>query len=109
CARDHFGVKLLYYAEAGGSLVIGNTLQSLRRHPAVTSRLDDVVVGNLLLWGENEDRSRTTFADVSALPAAHALTWSLDRPGTQIRAYWTVPEEGPPLRYSDRRDYVDHF
>ena len=109
CARDHFGVKLLYYMHVGHALVVGNTLQSLRRHPAITDRLDETVMGSMVLWGENWDRTTTAFADVKAVPAAHSLTWSVDRAEVATRSWWERPEEGPPLRYSDRRDYLDHF
>ena len=108
-ARDHFGVKLLYYAVGSGSLVLSNTLSCVRAHPSVSDRLDASAVGNFLLWGENWDRSTTTFADVHCLPPAHTLLWEEGRGAVETRRYWDVPEEGPRLRYSDRRDYVDQF
>ena len=108
-ARDPFGVKLLYYAVGGGSLVISNTLACVRAHPRVSDRLDASAVGSFLLWGENWDRSTTTFADVRCVPPAHTLSWQEGRDGVETRRYWDVPEEGPRLRYSDRRDCVDQF
>ena len=108
-ARDPFGVKLLYYAVGRGSLVLSNTLSCVRAHPSVSDRLDASAVGNFLLWGENWDRSITTFADVRCLPPAHTLLWEEGRDGVETRRYWDVPEEGPRLRYSDRRDYIDQF
>src|SRR5205807_844250 len=36
CARDHFGVKLFYYAQVGRSFIFGNTLDCVREHPAVS-------------------------------------------------------------------------
>ena len=108
-ARDPFGVKLLYYAVGPGSLVLSNTLSCVRAHPSVSERLDASAVGSFLLWGENWDRSTTTFAHVRCLPPAHTLLWEEGRDGVETKRYWDVPEEGPRLRYSDRRDYVDQF
>ena len=108
-ARDPFGVRLLYYAMGRGSLVLSNTLSCVRSHPSVSDRLDASAVGNFLLWGENWDRSTTTFADVRCLPPAHTLLWEEGRDGVETERYWDVPEEGPRLQYSDRRDYVDQF
>ena len=108
-ARDPFGVKLLYYAVGHGSLVLSNTLSCVRAHPSVSDRLDASAVANFLLWGENWDRSTTTFADVRCLSSAHTLLWEEGRDGVETRRYWDVPEEGPRLHYSDRRDYVDQF
>ena len=108
-ARDPFGVKLLYYAIGRGSLVLSNTLSCVRAHPSVSDRLDASAVGNFLLWGENWDRSATTYADVRCLPPAHTLSWEEGRDGVVPKRYWDVPEEGPRLHYSDRHDYVDQF
>ena len=108
-ARDPFGVKSLYYSIGRGSLVLSNTLSCVRSHPSVSDRLDASAIGNFLLWGENWDRSTTTFADVRCLLPAHTLLWEEGRDGVETERYWDVPEEGPRLQYSDRRDYVDHF
>src|SRR6185503_7561871 len=68
CARDHFGVKPLYYARVGPAVVISNVLRSVRRYPGISARLDDLAVGDTLLFGLAMDPSRTMFADVSRLP-----------------------------------------
>jgi asparagine synthase (glutamine-hydrolysing) len=65
CARDHFGVKPLYYARVGPTIVISNVLRSVRRHPGISVCLDDLAVGDTLLFGLAMDPSRTMFADVS--------------------------------------------
>ena len=108
CARDPFGMKLLYHASGPGWLVLSNTLGCVRSHPGVSDRLDDAAIGSMLLWGENWDLGTTTFADVRSVPPGHTFTWA-DGRAFAIRRYWELPEEGLPLRYSDDRDYVDHF
>jgi asparagine synthase (glutamine-hydrolysing) len=108
-ARDHFGVKPLYYALRGGGLVLGNTLSSIRGHPCVSDRLDDSAVGSFLLWGENWDRSTTTFADIRCVPPAHTLRWTEKQTDVELRRYWDVPDEVPAPRYSDARGYAERF
>ena len=39
-ARDHFGIKPFFYAAIGAGLLFGKTLNCLRKHPAVSSRLN---------------------------------------------------------------------
>src|SRR6185437_11368703 len=91
-ARDHFGVKPLYYAEVAGALVLSNTLNCLRLHPAVSGRLDDRFIRDFLLIGVPYDPAVTAFADIAQLPAARTLTSNLT-PGNrcndvQLRRYW---------------------
>jgi len=107
CARDHFGVKLFYYAQVANCLVFSNTLNCVRRHPAVTDHLNDLAIGDFLLFGYNPDVSTTTFADIQRLPPAHGLSWSGRTP--YIARYWGFPIDGKIIRYKRASDYVDHF
>jgi asparagine synthase (glutamine-hydrolysing) len=106
CARDHFGVKPFYYATPGGGLAFSNTLDCLLAHPAVSGRLNDLAVGDFLVFGFNQCPGTTTFADVRRLPPAHALTWSGGE--LRLRRYWSLPADGH-LRYRRPEDYVEHF
>ncbi len=106
CARDHFGVKPFYYAQAGDSLVFSNTLECVRRHPGVSNELNDQAIADFLLFGHNHDLLTTPFADIQRLPPAHFLTWSRGELGT--RRYWILPVEGP-IRYGRAGEYVEHF
>ena len=106
CARDHFGVKPFYYAHLGGLFLFSNTLNCLRRHPAVTSELNELAIGDFLLFGLNYDKCTTTFRDIQRLPPAHAL--SLSDKGLRITCYWNPPTEDR-IRYSRDQDYLEHF
>lgn len=106
CARDHFGVKPFFYARVGNALVVGNTLDCLRLHPTVSDTLNDVAIGDFLLFQLNQDPATTTFADIQRLPGAHCLTWTHDR--FSVNRYWSLPTDGH-IRYKRSSDYVDHF
>lgn len=106
CARDHFGIKPFYYATPGDLLVFSNTLNCVRRHPAVSAELNDAAVADFLLFGLNCDNGTTTFHDVCRLPPAHSLTVS--RKGVKIARYWRAPVDGR-IRYRRPTDYVEHF
>jgi asparagine synthase (glutamine-hydrolysing) len=106
CVRDHFGIKPFYYAQMGELFVFSNTLNCLRTHPQVSSALNDVAIGDFLLFGLNYAHSTTTFRDIQRLPPAHTLTVSQN--GLQIRRYWTPPTDGR-IRYRDPAEYVEHF
>ncbi|HEU4366666.1 MAG TPA: asparagine synthase-related protein [Methylomirabilota bacterium] len=105
CARDHFGVKPLYYAQTATGLVFSNTLDCVRLHPDVPGAVNDAAIGDFLLFGAHQDPATTAFEAIRRLPAAHHLA------GTgrlEARRYWTLPIDGP-IRYAHRQDYVDRF
>jgi asparagine synthase (glutamine-hydrolysing) len=106
CARDHFGVKPFYYANLANYLVFSNTLDCLRLHPAVSDELNDLAIGDFLLFGYNQEPFTSTFADIQRLPAAHYLTWS--EGVFRLKHYWTLPTDGH-IRYKRSSEYVDHF
>lgn len=106
CARDHLGVKLLYYAHVGPLLIFSNTLQCIRRHPLVSDRLNDLAVADFLLFGVNQDLATTSFAEIHRIPPAHTAIWSAS--GLRLRRYWTLPVD-EPLLYRCAGDYIDRF
>jgi asparagine synthase (glutamine-hydrolysing) len=106
CARDHFGIRPLYYAIANGRLIFSNDLDTIRLHPCVSDELNDLAIVNFLLFRGHPRIDQTSFADIQSLPPAHTLT--LEGGTTTISRYWTLPIEGP-IRYKRHRDYVDHF
>jgi asparagine synthase (glutamine-hydrolysing) len=107
-ARDLFGVKLFYYAIASGSFVFSNTLDSVRSHPAVSDRLNDVAIMDFLVAGLNQDLSATTFTDIRRIPPGHALSIGEGDTEPRIRRYRGFPSP-PLLRHRSDRDYVEHF
>jgi len=106
CARDPIGVKPFYYATADDALIVGNTLDGIRRHPAISSELDDDAIADFLLFGRSRDTAATVFRDVRRLPAAHTLSWSPE--GLRVERYWTLPVD-EPIHYRRPADYVERF
>jgi asparagine synthase (glutamine-hydrolysing) len=93
CGRDQLGLKPLFYAERGNGVVVSNSLECVRLHPAVSAELHEPAIADFLLFGANQDGAATSFRDVGRLPAAHSITW---RPGgSRLRRYWTMPIEEP--------------
>lgn len=106
CARDHFGVKLFYYAAVDSGFVFSNTLDCLRLHPAISGALNEAAVGDFLLFGYNYEPTTTTFAAIQRLAPAHTLTWS--ESAVRIRRYWSL-QPAAELRYQSHPEYVEQF
>jgi asparagine synthase (glutamine-hydrolysing) len=106
CARDHLGVKPFFYAHLGQTVVISNTLDCIRLHPAGSCELNDAAIADFLLFGANQEIDTTAFRDIRRLPPAHCITWSKE--ATRCRRYWTLPVD-EPISFKRVDEYSDRF
>ncbi len=106
CARDHFGVKPFYYADLDNAFIFSSVLNCVRSHPDVSDALNEMAIGDFLLFGMNCESATTTFRDVRRLPPAHTLT--ISRGEFLLKRYWTPPTDGR-IRYAHADDYLEHF
>jgi asparagine synthase (glutamine-hydrolysing) len=106
CARDHFGVKLFYYARTSSCLVFSNTIAALRLHPDVTNRLNESAIADFLLFDCNWTLDTTFFTDIQKLPAGHQFT--LSATNFERRKYWQLVEP-ETVRFRNEGDYIEGF
>jgi asparagine synthase (glutamine-hydrolysing) len=106
CARDQIGVKPFYYARIANTLLVGNTLQVLRLHPGVSTKLSDLAIGDFLLFGVNYRTDVSAIEDIKKLPQSHFLTATGEQ--FRIRRYWSFPIE-EPLRHRRSSDCIHEF
>ena len=105
-ARDHLGVKPLYYARVGACVLISNTLDCIRQSPLISDELNEAAIGDHLIAGMNFNPATTFFASIQRLPAAHRVLAGAG--GLRTERYWQLPID-EPLYYKRRSDYVEHF
>lgn len=105
-ARDHLGVRSVYYAETPTRLYVSNWLEALRAAPGVPDTLHDPAICDFLLCGMPLDAAATAFAAIRRLPPAHRLRAGPHRP-TKVTRYWRLPLEEP--LYLRKRDMVERF
>jgi asparagine synthase (glutamine-hydrolysing) len=105
-ARDHFGVKPLYYARTRQSVLVSNTIDALSLHPLVSAELNESAVGDFLLFGQLVEPTTTVFADIQRVPAAHVFSCAAG--SVRLTRYWSLAIE-PPLRLRKQSDYVEQF
>jgi asparagine synthase (glutamine-hydrolysing) len=86
-ARDHLGIKPLYYAPLDGGLIFGSELKALLAHPDCPREVDPIALDEYLAL-RYVPSPRTIYRGVFKLPPAHTLTW---QDGTiTVRRYWDV-------------------
>ena len=84
-ARDHVGVKPLYYTVSDGVFVAGSELRTVSAHPAVTPRLDPARVVEYLSFGAVSGDA-TLLQGIKKLPAGHLLRIEDGR--VKVEQYW---------------------
>ncbi len=106
CAVDHFGIRPLYYAQIGEVLVFSNTLDCVRLLDAVSETLDEIAVGDFLLFGQYADLNRTIYADIRRIPRAQKMLACDGK--FDVHRYWELPDE-QELDDSDPAVLIEEF
>jgi len=87
CARDHFGVKPLYYYHGDDVFAIASEKKAVLALPTVAGEVDETKIGDFLI-ALYEDKERTFFESLRRLPPAHALV--VDTDGANRWQYWDL-------------------
>lgn len=96
-ARDFFGIKPLYYAKMGETLMWGSEIKSFLDHPHFKKKLNTDVLETYLTF-QYSPTTETFFKNVYKLPAAHCFTYKNGE--MNVRRYWEVKfhaDNGPSL------------
>ncbi|HSD74332.1 MAG TPA: asparagine synthase (glutamine-hydrolyzing) [Steroidobacteraceae bacterium] len=105
-ARDHFGVKPLYYYVSDRSIVYGSEIKALLAHPEVRASVDPVAMQDYValqfVLGE-----RTLFKDVRKLPPAWLQTVDLRSNTIHSERYWKPAF--PEKRLQDEEECVEQL
>jgi asparagine synthase (glutamine-hydrolysing) len=90
-ARDHFGIKPLYYCERDGKLAFASEVKALLEVPGIEASIDREALDQYLtfLWVPDP---ATMFEGIRKLPAGHYALWQ--NGVLKINQYWdlTFPE-----------------
>src|SRR5262249_12020723 len=89
-ARDHHGVKPLYYAAQSGELLFASELKSLLASGRVSHEIDREAVAQYLIY-QAVPPPLSILRDVRQLPPGRVLVHH--RGETRVRTYWTPPRE----------------
>lgn len=96
-ARDHLGVKPLYYVQAGGVFLFASEIKALLDHPACPRHVDLDALAELFTF-RYVPSPRTLFDQIRKLPPAHRMLVS--RAHVHIERFWTLL----PRPRRDRRE-----
>jgi asparagine synthase (glutamine-hydrolysing) len=104
-ARDHVGIKPLYYTSTPDCLIWGSEIKALLASGLVQRELDPDALAQFIAW-EYCPGETTLFKSVRKLLPGHLLTLDLSSGHREIRRYWRVPE-APAANGGDDRYWLD--
>ncbi len=91
-ARDHIGIKPLYYTinSNSGDIVFGSELKSIIKYPGIKREIDREAL-DLFLTLEYIPAPFSIFDGIKKLPAGHILTFQNNK--LSIKKYWEVKKK----------------
>jgi asparagine synthase (glutamine-hydrolysing) len=109
-ARDRYGVKPLYYAEAGPLVLFGSEIKALLAHDAIRAQVSAPHLLEYFTF-QNIFTDGTLFRGIKLLPAGHRVT--LTRASREVRPerYWDFCFEEPdaPAATAEYEEELDRL
>ena len=103
-ARDHLGVKPLYYVRIGDALVFASEIKSLLEYPGCPREVDLEALAELFTF-RYVPSPKTLFKHILKLPPAHSMT--LRRGVMTIERFWDwIPQE---RRGVSEADFIEEY
>lgn len=102
-ARDHLGVKPLYYASLGNRLIFASEIKALLQDPECPAEVNVPALSQLftLRYVPSPD---TLFRGIQKLPPGHWMV--ADSNGIDIRRYW---HQLPVARSGDEKNLIEQY
>src|SRR5258706_6258263 len=100
-ARDHFGIKPLYYCERDGKLAFASEVKALLEVPDIEAQINREALDQYLtfLWVPDP---ATMFEGIRKLPAGHYALWQDG--ALKINQYWDLTFPPAGHRFEQRDD-----
>ncbi len=87
-ARDHFGVKPLFYTMLQDTLLFSSEIKAIFAYPGVEKILDEQGISELFGIGPSHTPGTTVFKNIFELKPAHFAIFN--EYGLQIKPYWKL-------------------
>ena len=106
-ARDHFGVKPLYYTIYHDNLIIASEVKAILKYPGIEAKIDSQGISELFGIGPAHTSGLTAFKDIKELPPANFAIFN--ESGLHVKKYWRLeskPHEDSLAKTCDKVKYL---
>lgn len=87
-ARDHFGIKPLFYTLKNNTLIFSSEIKALFQYPGVEKVLDRQGISEMFGIGPSHTPGTTVFKDIFEIKPAHFGVFN--RSGLHLERYWKL-------------------
>jgi len=105
CARDHMGVKPLYYFRSDEFFAFASEIKALFCVPGIPREINEKALA-FRLAGFDYEPEITTYLHICRLPAAHTMIVS--QSGTRIHRYWAL-DPHREIHFETDEEYENAF
>lgn len=105
-ARDHIGIKPLYYAFNNKRIIFGSELKSILISGDIQPELDIDALGEFLSWEYVPGKS-TLIKQIRKLEPGYFLEIDLNHPICEPQMYWDVPFSEPLDNHSSMDEWLE--
>ena len=106
-ARDHFGVKPLFYTFKNNSFIFASEIKALFEFPGVEKILDSQGISELFGIGPAHTPGTTVFKDIFELKPAHFAIYN--KTGLHIEKYWSLKSEPHTENFNETCEHLDYL
>jgi len=87
-ARDHVGIKPLYYYEDNKRFIFSSIIQPILQHDIVTVP-NKKLIRDFLLYNNTDHTDETFFSNIKKLPKGHYMIYSIKTNNFKINKWWS--------------------
>ena len=106
-ARDHFGVKPLYYTYINNSLVFASEVKAISKFPNVKPELDEQGICEMFGIGPAHTNGITAFKNIFELKPANFMLVTDD--GIHIKRYWKLKSKSHTDNFEQTCEKVQYL
>ncbi|PJF39710.1 MAG: hypothetical protein CUN55_13725, partial [Phototrophicales bacterium] len=105
-ARDHVGVRSLFYLYCAPYFAFASNMNALKSLPFFNQVIDDEYIGAFLLK-QRPPIEKTSFQQIRRLPSGHILEVSREK-SPKVWSHWDLSATSIP-QYSNEQRYIEEF
>ena len=106
-ARDHFGVKPLYYSYINNSFVFASEVKAILKYPDVKPELDEQGICEMFGIGPAHTNGITAFKNIYELKPANCMV--VNENGMHIKRYWKLKSKPHTDNFEQTCDKVKNL